>query len=60
MRVDLLTDTYLTTYSDDEHISPETTMTLPHLEGVPYPHIVTMPTFSPSTYGLTLLESRQL
>jgi len=60
MRVNPLTYTYLTTYSDDEHIAPEMTMTLPHLEGVPHAHIVTMPTFCPPTYGLTLLTSREL
>jgi len=60
MTVKPLTATHLTTYVDDEHIIQTTTMTSPHLEGVPYAYIVTTPTFSSATYGLTLLESRQL
>jgi len=31
-----------------------------HLEGTPHAHVVTLPTFSPATYSLTLLSSRQL
>ena len=55
-----LTDTHHTTYLDDEHISQATNMTSEHLKGVPHAYIVTAPTFSPTTYGLTLLASRQL
>jgi len=35
-------------------------MTSPHMEGVPHAYIVTTPTFSSATYGLTLLASTQL
>ncbi len=34
-------------------------MTPQHITGVPYAHIVTLPTFSPATVGLILLASRQ-
>ncbi len=50
----------MTTYLDDEHIIQTTNMTSPHLEGAPHAYIVTTPIFSPATYGLTLLASRQL
>jgi hypothetical protein len=56
MTVDPLTDTHLTTYLDDEHITQTTNMMSPHLESVPHAYIVTTPTFSPAT----LLASRQL
>jgi len=35
-------------------------MTSEHLLDVSHAYIVTAPTFSPTTYGLTLLASRQL
>ncbi len=35
-------------------------MTSSHLEGVPNAYIVTTPTFSTATYGLTLLANKQL
>jgi hypothetical protein len=35
-------------------------MTSKHLEGTPHAHFITLPTFSPVTYGLALLASRQL
>jgi hypothetical protein len=60
MTLDSLTDTHLTAYPHDEHITQETNMNSPHLEGVPHTHIATLPTFSPATYGLTLLTTRQL
>jgi len=50
-------DTHHTTYLDYEHISQATNKTSEHLEGVPHAYIVTAPTFSPTTYGLTLLAS---
>jgi hypothetical protein len=48
------------TFLDDEPIAPGTYLTSKHLEGTPHGHEVTLPTFSPATYGLTLLASRQL
>jgi hypothetical protein len=35
-------------------------MTSLHLEGIPHAYIVTTPTFSSATYGLTLVANRQL
>jgi hypothetical protein len=35
-------------------------MTSEHLQVVPHAYNVTTPTFSPTTYGLTLMASRQL
>jgi hypothetical protein len=55
-----LHDTQLTTYLDDERHIQSTTMTSPYLEGIPHAYIVTTPTFSSATYGLTLLAGRQL
>jgi hypothetical protein len=60
MTIHSLVDTHHTTYLDDERISQTTTMISPHLEGISHAYIVTTPTFSPATYGLTLLASRQL
>ncbi len=60
MTLDPISDTHLTTYPDDEHITQETNITSPHLEGVPHAHIMTLPTCTPATYGLTLLAKRQL
>ena len=55
-----LTNTYHTTHLDDERISHTTTLISPHLEGTSHAYIITTPTFSKTTYGLTLLASRQL
>jgi len=55
MTVHPLTDTHQTTYLDDEHITQATNMTSEHLQDVPHAYIVTTPTFSPTTYGLTLM-----
>ena len=60
MTVDPLTNTHMTTYPNDDHITHETNITSPHMEEVPHAHIVTLPKFSPTTYGLTLLASKQL
>jgi hypothetical protein len=49
-----------TTYLDDERISHTTTMISNHLEGTPHAFIVTTPTFSQATYGLTLPACKQL
>ncbi len=54
-----LTDTYHTTYLDDDHISTATNLTSEHLNDVPHAYIITAPTFHPTTYGLALLASRQ-
>jgi len=59
MTVCPLTDPHHTTYLDDEHITHATNPTSKHLQDVPYAYIITTPTFSPTTYGLTLLERRQ-
>jgi len=55
-----LLDTHHTPYLDDEKISHTTSMLSPHLEGTPHTDIVTTPTLSQATYGLTLLAGRQL
>jgi len=55
-----LTNTHQTTYLDDEHITQSTIVTPPHLEGVSHAYIVTTPTFSTATYGLTLMASKHL
>ena len=53
-------DTHHTTYLDDQRLSQTTTMLSLHMEGIPHAFVVTTPTFSPATYGLTLRASRQL
>jgi hypothetical protein len=58
--VDNMNNTYDTTFLDDEHIASGTYVTSQHMEGTPHAHVVTLPTFSPAAYGLTLLASRQL
>jgi hypothetical protein len=58
--VHLLTDTFHITYLVVEHISHATTMISEHLKDVPHAYIITAPTFHLTTYGLTLLASRQL
>ena len=55
-----LVEAHHATYLDDERLSQTTTMLSPHMEGIPHAYIVTTPTFSPATYGLTLLTSKQL
>ena len=55
-----LVDTHHTTYLDDERLSKTTTMISHHLEGISHAYVITTPTFSPATYGLILLTSRQL
>ena len=60
MTVHLLVDKHHTTYLDDGKISHTTSMLSPHREGTPHAYIVTTPTFSHATYGLTLQASRQL
>ncbi len=60
MTVDSMTNIYDTTFLDDEPIASGTYLTSKHLEGAPHAHVITLPTFSPATYGLTLLTSRQL
>ena len=59
MTVHLLKDTHHTFYLDDEHINHATNLTSEHLQDVPHAYIITKPTFSPTTYRLTLLASRQ-
>jgi len=60
MIVDSMTNTYDTTFIDEEPIASGTFLTSKHLEEIPHAHVITMSTFSPATYGLTLLASRQL
>jgi hypothetical protein len=60
MTVGSITNTFDTTFLDDEQIASGTYVTSPHLEGSPRVDVVTLPTFSPTAYGLTLLASRQL
>ena len=60
MTVHYLTDAHQTIYLDDEHITQTTTMTPSSLEGDPHAYIVTTPTISTATYGLTLLANTQL
>ena len=57
---DSILDTFDTTFIDDESIASGTYVTSSYLEGTPHAHVVTLPTFSPATYGLTLIASRQL
>jgi hypothetical protein len=58
--LDSMNNTFDTTFLDDEQIASGTYVTSPHLDGTPHAHVVTLPTFSPAAYGLTLLASRQL
>jgi len=46
-------------HKDDEPVLSDTDLLPKELQGVPAPYIVKLPTFSPSTYGLILLASRQ-
>ena len=59
MTVHPLTDTHHTTYLDDEHITHATNLTPEHMQDVPHAYIITTPAFSPTTYGLTLMASKQ-
>jgi hypothetical protein len=58
MIVHSFTNTQDTTFLDDEPVASSTYMTSQHLEGTPHAHVITLLTFSPATYGLTLLASR--
>ena len=58
--IDSMNNTFDTTFLDDEEIASGTYVTSPRLEGTPHAHVVTLPKFSPATYGLTLMASRQL
>ena len=60
MTIDCFKNIHDTTFLDDEHIASGTYLTSKHLDGTPHAHVITLPTFSPATYGLTLLASRQL
>jgi hypothetical protein len=60
MTVDSFTNTHDTTFLDDELIASSTYLTSQHLEGTPHALVISLPTFSQATYGLTLLASRQL
>jgi len=60
MTADNVNNTFDTTFLDDEQIASGIYVTSPHLEGPPHAHVVTLPTFSPTAYGLTRLASRQL
>jgi hypothetical protein len=55
-----MNNTLDTTFLDDEQITSGTYVTSPHLKGTPHAYVVTLPTFSPAEYGLTLMASRQL
>jgi hypothetical protein len=44
---------------DDEPVTSTTQVTPPQLDTCPYRFTVTMPTYSPATYGLLLIASRQ-
>jgi hypothetical protein len=59
MTVDPITDAHHSTYLDDESIESVTYMISPHLDGVPCAYVITLLTFSPAAYGLTLLANRQ-
>ena len=52
-------DTRDSTFLDDEPIASGTYLTSKYLEGTPHALVVTLPTFTPAIYGLTLLASRQ-
>jgi hypothetical protein len=60
MTIDSFTSTHDTTFLDDEPIASGTYLASKHLKGTPHAHVITLPTFSSATYGLTLLASRQL
>ena len=60
MTIGPIMDTRNSTFLDDEPIAPGTYLTSTHLEGTPHAHVITLPTFTQATYGLTLLASRQL
>jgi hypothetical protein len=60
MTTDSFTDIHNTTFLDNEPIASGTYLTSKHLEGTPHAHVITLPPFSPATYGLALLASKQL
>ena len=60
MTIGPIMDTRDSTFLDDEPIASGTYLTSKHLEGTLHARVITLPTFTPATYGLTLLASRQL
>ena len=60
MTIGPIMDTRNSTFLDVEPIAAGTYLTSTHLEGTPHAYVITLPTFTPATYGLTLLASRQL
>ena len=60
MTIAHIVDTHDTISLDDEPIASGMYLTSKHLDGSPHAHMITLPTFTPATYGLTLLASRQL
>jgi hypothetical protein len=60
MTADAISDTFDTTFLDDEPIASGTYVTSSRMEGTPHAHVVSLSTCSPSTYGLTLIGSRHL
>jgi hypothetical protein len=60
MTIGLIMDTPDSTFLDDESIASGTCPTSKHLEEIPHAHVITLPTFTPATYGRTLLASRQM
>ena len=60
MTIESFTDIHNTTFLDDKSIAYGTYLISKHLEGTPHAHVITLPAFSPATYGLTLLAIRQL
>jgi len=59
MTVHPLTDPHHTTYLDDEHITHATNLMSEHMQDVPHVYTIRTLTLSPTTYGLTVLASRQ-
>ena len=60
MTIGPIVDTRDSIFLDDEPIAAGTYLTSKYLEGTPHAHVITIPTFTQVTYGLTLLASRQL
>ncbi len=60
MTVGVTTDTRPSTGIDDESIASGTYITSTPLTNTMHAHIVTLPTLSLATYGITLMASRQL
>ena len=55
MTIESMTTTFDTTFLDDEPIAAGTYVTSSPIEETPRVHVVTLPTFPPVTYGLTLM-----